>query len=352
MNSLILIWQVACVLAGASLVWMLTLIVSRLIRTRRESIFQKRRDTITEAMSRILWDETGATVIDDKRLWKSQMVPEVFLGFVALVRGEERDRLIHRLIANDVDDQFRRLLHHRRKSVRFAAVEALAYFPGLSTAKSVDALIENTKAADIRIAGMRTLVSIGSYPLVPDVMAELSHPNASARRLQSVLSGLALHRLQDLLEYLQRSGITDTERAYLLESLGASADYSVLEILQTALQDEAPTIRAAALEGLADLAHPDAAPAIALCLRDSDWNVRAAAIRALRESAGYTYASEISALLSDPVWLVQFESAQALADMGPLGHNLLEFSARGLDERVSRTASLALAELGFAGDGP
>ena len=183
-------------------------------------------------------------------------------------------------------------------------------------------------------------------------MAELSHPNASARRLQSVLSGLALHRLQDLLEYLQRPGISDTERACLLEALGASTDYSVLATLQAALQDEAPTIRAAALEGLADLAHPDAAPAIALCLRDSDWNVRAAAIRALRESAGYTYASEISALLSDPVWLVQFESAQALADMGPLGHNLLESSARGLDERVSRTASLALAELGFAGDGP
>ena len=292
--------------------------------------FQRRRDTITDAMSRILWDETGAAVIDNKRLWKSQMVPEVFLGFVALVRGEERERLIDRLIGNDVDDQFRRLLHHRRKSVRFAAVEALAYFPGLSTARSVDALIENTKAADIRIAGMRTLVSIGSYPLVPDVMAELSHPNASARRLQSVLSGLALHRLQDLLEYLQRPGISDTERACLLEALGASTDYSVLATLQAALQDEAPTIRAAALEGLADLAHPDAAPAIALCLRDS----------------------EISGLLSDPVWLVQFESAQALVDMGAPGRNLLESSARGPDESVSRTASLALAELGFAGERP
>ena len=308
MNSLILIWQVACFLAGASLIWMLTLIALRLIRTRREGIFQRRRDTITDAMSRILWDETGAAVIDNKRLWKSQ---------------------------------FRRLLHHRRKSVRFAAVEALAYFPGLSTARSVDALIENTKAADIRIAGMRTLVSIGSYPLVPDVMAELSHPNASARRLQSVL-----------LEYLQRPGISDTERACLLEALGASTDYSVLATLQAALQDEAPTIRAAALEGLADLAHPDAAPAIALCLRDSDWNVRAAAIRALRESAGYAYASEISGLLSDPVWLVQFESAQALVDMGAPGRNLLESSARGPDESVSRTASLALAELGFAGERP
>ncbi|WP_290482282.1 hypothetical protein, partial [Hyphomonas sp. UBA3601] len=59
-----------------------------------------------------------------------------------------------------------------------------------------------------------------------------------------------------------------------------------------------------------------------------------------------TYAAQVADLLSDPVWLVQFEAAQALADMGASGRELLEVSAisKG-NESANRTAALALAEL-------
>ena len=346
MNYLILIWQIACVLVLASLLWMITLILLRIIRTHRQSLYTKQRQQILEAMAQILWDEKGEAAIPDETLWKSPMVPEVFLEFVALVRGEERDRLIARMVRYRVDDEFRRLLRHRFRFVRHAAVEALAYFPGLPTAKAVDSLVERSANHDLRIAGIRTLVAVGAYPTVPDVMREFSKLNGSTRSLQSVLSKLALHRSRDILEYLGRPGVPDLERAALLSALGGSADYSVLGILEAALSSDVPLIRVAALDGLASLEHPDAAPAIASCLKDTDWSVRAGAVKTLCEISYDTYAAQVADLLSDPVWLVQFEAAQALADMGASGRELLEVSAisKG-NESANRTAALALAEL-------
>ena len=349
MNYLVIIWQVAFVLIVLSLVWMATLVLLRIVRTQKKSYFSHLRQKITEAMAAILWDETGQAVIEDRSLWKSQMVPEVFLDFVALVRGEERDRLVRRLERNRVDDDMRRLLRHPRKFVRFAALEALAYFPGLPTAKSVDSLIERSLSPELRVAGMRTLVEIKSYPAVPDVMAEITKLNGGSRSLHAVLSKLALHRLRDVLAYLDRPDITDNERAALLRALGSSADYAVMDRLTYALEHGSAMIRAAALEGLARLEHPEAAPSIARCLKDNDWSVRAGAVRALREMSFDGYADDIAALLSDPAWMVQFEAAQALSQMGAIGRNLLEVSARAIgDEAASRTASLALAELSAA----
>ena len=81
-------------------------------------------------------------------------------------------------------------------------------------------------------------------------------------------------------------------------------------------------------------------------LKDTDWSVRAGAVKTLCEISYDTYAAQVADLLSDRVWLVQFEAAQALADMGASGRELLEVSAisKG-NESANRTAALALAEL-------
>lgn len=145
---------------------------------------------------------------------------------------------------------------------------------------------------------------------------------------------------------LRRHDLTPEMRALLVDALGFSGDYRVLQSLVEAASDSHEEVRTAAVRGLGRLQHPAGETAIARAMTDPAWIVRSAAAEAAGAAGFSKLVAGLDGLLADPEWWVRFRAGEALVAIGADGLSVLRRAAEGERALASRAAALAMAEGG------
>lgn len=352
MAELRLIWSMSAALAAVALIWMIGLIVARMFRERGEA--RRRRDwrLIQLAFLDIMSGSGDAVgrLRDVKR--RPRLMAEALLGVIALVRGGgERERLISALNAFGVDEVFRRCLSQGSVAGRIASAEALSIFPGEGTRAALRQALKKTRAHELRVSLMRSLIEVGAPPALREALADLGGRRGSDSLLYLPL--IARLVADDPMTALRAFGdpqVTGEARVVLAEALGASGDYRTLRPLCIAARAPDVELRIAVIRALAALGHPAAEPAILAGLQDKNWIVRAASCEAAGRIGLQAAIPWLESQLGDPEWWVRFRAGEGLATLGRGGQDRLRAIATLGSDLSRRTASMVLAERGLAAE--
>lgn len=351
MSELLLIWSVSIALAAAALAWMVGLILARLQRERAERRREDDRRLIQQGYLDIMNGSGDAVGRLRSVRGRARLMAESLLEVVALVRGEERERLISALHAFHVDDVFRRRLFRGSVAGRLAAAEALSIFPGEEAVVALRQALAQARPAELRVGLIRSLIDLSAAPELEEVLADLAGRRASESLLYlPVIGQLVSERPMAALQAFGDIGVSGEARVILAEALGASGDYRALEPLCIAARAPDIELRIAAIRGLAALGHPAAEATIVSALADEVWMVRSAACEAAGRVGLRSAIPDLAAQLEDPVWWVRFRAGEALAALGEAGRERLRSLALSGGDLSRRAASMVLAERGLAAE--
>jgi len=342
--GLTIIWSTALALAVMAVGWMSWLILARLVHQRRSV----RRDAKRRAIGQDLIDIVRGAH-DAKKLAAHlaypRLVAEVLLEFVAVVRGDERERVIAALRQAGVDGALRNHLGCGSVVEQEACIDALAVFPGVLTERALRETVAES-APRLRLAALRALWASGCLVELQGVLddwiaGKLNH------------SGLLNDFLHELIRAEPSAGVRAMQRAGLpshilttfIDALGEAGDYAAVGVLMEFAGAQDATVRTASLHALGRLRNPAVAGAVRAGLADAEWRVRLAACEAAGAIGLSGLAQPIAEQLQDPSGVVRFQAAAALAAMGPPGIEMLRQLAARSDEPAASAAILALAEL-------
>jgi len=349
MVELRLIWLTSAVLAAAALIWMMGLIFARVLRERGDARRRREWHLIQQALLDIMGGSGDAVARLRNVRARPRLMAEALLEVLALIRGgDERDRLISALKAFGFDETFRRCLRRGSVAGRIASAEALSIFPGERTCAALRRALKMTRASELRVSLMRSLIEIGAPPPLREALSDLSGRRGSDSLLYLPL--IARLVADDPMTALRAFGdpqVTGEARVVLAESLGASGDYRTLQPLCVAARAPDVELRIAAIRGLAALGHPAAEQAILSGLKDRSWIVCAASCEAAGRIGLPAAIPLLEAQLGDAEWWVRFRAGEALAALGRVGQDRLRAIATVGGELSRSTASMVLAERGL-----
>ena len=111
-------------------------------------------------------------------------------------------------------------------------------------------------------------------------------------------------------------------RAQIIDALGWSKDFSVMEVLNKAVADTDPAVRSAALSAFAGLGHPAAAPWVLASLRDPDMSVRLQGISTTTQLGLRSALPQLFQLLEDEELWVRLRAEQAIEELSPANNRV------------------------------
>lgn len=348
MTLLALLWWTSLILITLALLWMGALIAARLRRESRTRRRLRDRDRLRRICLAIVGGDGEAMAGLRPFRHRARLMAETLLGFEALVRGTERDRLIRAFDAVGMDARFRTRLGRGSRAGRLVAAEALALYPSDATAGALQRLLPGRADPALKAAAVRSLIEIGRPPALTLLLDGLGQD----RTLDGGTGLAALRRVTGLDPKAALAALADPTtppraRALLAEAIAANGDYQAVDVLCRAALSEGLDLRLAAIRGLGLLAHPAGVPTLVAAVDDAEWTVRAAACESLGRTGAAGALDAVVARLRDPVWWVRFQAAEALARLGPVGLSALRTASEAVDDTVRRVASLALAERGL-----
>lgn len=349
MDPLLLLWWLSILMALLALAWMSALVIGRLFRERSDALRARGRTRARDAFVDVMngaGDALGRLRGIDHQV---QLMGEVLLEVLAIVRGTERDRLITALLSIKMDHRFRRRLLRGGIAGRMVAAETLSIFPGPETVKALRTALRQTRHGNLRVAVMRSLIDLDAAPPLAEVLQEVHRSRGS----ESLLYLPLMRRLVNGDTYAALRAFGDPEtppkaRVILAEALGGSGDFRALAPLCIAATAPDIELRIASVRGLAAMGHPAAEPRILAALEDPVWMVRSAACEAAGRIGLKAAVPLLVIQLSDPVWWVRFRAGEALSALGASGLAGLQAAAAGQGDLPRSAASLALAERGLA----
>jgi HEAT repeat protein len=232
------------------------------------------------------------------------------------------------------------------ESVRRLAADALAEIRDPS---AVPLLIGELRAVD-ELATPRVVESLirfgnAATPGLIELLELHEHTPARVWAARILISTRDVRAVEALLARLRDRH--DALRAASAEALGMIGDQRALQLLmQVALRDPAPLVRAQAAAAVARIAGEEASDVLIAALGDSDYATRLRALEAF-ESMRLMDTSPLEKALHDPNAEVRRRAAQALERLGYLDRLV---TALGSEDRKARaTAHAGLLQLGRAG---
>jgi serine/threonine-protein kinase len=205
-------------------------------------------------------------------------------------------------------------LGDRNRSVRRAALEALANMPGERNIGRICALLADP---DLDVQSRAV-----------DVVIRLRHPD-TMKHLVGVL--------KDESEFARRSAV---------EVLNEIADPQTIKYLLAALDDDDWWVRSRASDALAKIGGPKVMDAVLQLVGDKNENIRRSAIEILNQTRDDRAVSHLIGATRDPDWWVRERAADALAEIGnPKAAPALVTMLAG-DPRSAPAALRALGRLG------
>ena len=193
------------------------------------------------------------------------------------------------------------------------------------------------------------MASLRDPAVVPMLTAELRSVDEQATpRVAEALIRFGSAATLALIELLSGKEATPPARVWAARILAATGDPAALEALLASLRDRHDLLRAASAEALGTLAEQRAlSPLMQVALRDPAPLVRAQAAQAAAKVSGADAAEVLVAALSDPDYATRLRALEAFESMRLLDTTALEKALRDDNAEVQRRAALALERLGY-----
>ena len=346
MSGLQTLWLASLVLAALSLLIITGLIIGRSL----SAYVTRRREAERRRVVPLLLGHTGSPRQAAPPVGASRnLLTEVAIELILLVRGEDRERLVAVATALGVPDRLRHKLDSGSPRVRLAAAEALAHFPDEKSIERLRLALED-RNPDVRIAAALSLADVGRPPPAADLVYKLGIGTSENSRLAvSLFRDVAERRPDELKPLLVDEKIPAGAKAAIIDSLSASADYTLVPmIVSLAIEEQDPRHLTRYFRALGKFGHPAGEPAIKRGLQSRHWEVRAAAAQAAGRIGLAFLAPNLRQLLGDHEWWVRFRAGEALVRLGPRGAEQLREAAISGREPARTAATKILAEQGLA----
>ena len=274
------------------------------------------------------------------------VLTDLTVDILELVRGEEKDRFAERLAGTGVAGQLHARLRHGGTRTRMLTAAALANFSDAGTREALTAALDD-RNPEVRLTAALSLAADGQAPPPEEVIRRLGLGEHETSLLTVLLLvEMAQTDLASVRALLGDSATAPSVRAATAEALALGDDFvavpiiGALAIAADPWAGELPRYLAA----LARFRHPAGAPAVLHGLGSPVEAVRAAAAHAAGRIGVAAALDRLEQLLADPAWRVRFEAAQALLKLGSEGERRLRHVARDGEEPARETAVQILAE--------
>jgi HEAT repeat protein len=342
----------------ALFVLLLGMFAMRSLRVRRAEIAAHAREWMVEKMLP-LFDgdavqrcEGRKVFIDDqlivelpppRGLW-GDAVREVFADHLVFITGDLRNRFVSVLEEAGYISAVMRGLKSRNVETRIKTCMLLG---AMHSRLAVPALIEvfgDDPDPFVRIGAAEALGAIGSEVAVAPLLAALRNPTRWQQvRVAEVLSRMGMTAVSALTEAVEDPDIRIAALALdILADIGWMSDFAPAE---RALKHESPEVRARAAAALGRGGAMDSITALFAAATDAAWFVRVRVMKALHAlgapahlGLNERYFAVLNAGLHDDVWWVRRHAAEALADAGETGREVL---GKAMIERVGSAARRA-----------
>lgn len=345
MNLLQIIWFTSLLLACTALTIMLSLIAARLLIERRGHHRRAERRRLVPML-------IGEAELDKAALLgvRPNVVAELALELVEMVRGDERTAFLRKANALGVPEQLMRRLSSGSQRIRIAAVQGLARFDQPETRKALHHALEDS-SSNVRLAAAFALTSSADPPDVGELIHKLRlDATDSSPVATSMFQRIAETRPEQIQALVMEGGCTTDLRLAALQALAATGDYSLVPLiaeLATEAEDGSDAFLRY-LHVLGRLSHPAARSAVLRGLVSPSMAARAAAAGAAGRIMLLESADRLVELLDDTEWCVRFRAAEALILLGEPGVSRLREVSRSGSEQARGAAVTMLAERGLA----
>ncbi|MDF2626765.1 MAG: lyase domain protein repeat-containing protein [Symbiobacteriaceae bacterium] len=321
-------------LAVYSLAILLLIMVAYTILHRFLSLWQegyaaRRRARLEEAVAMLVAEETDP-VRFLRQLPRADYTyaEELLLEYAAKFGPEVRSRLAPVFDATGALQRNRRRTRSRKWWRRADGARRFGLMGDANVSRFLRPLLRDGNV-EVRMAAGRSLLELGATDWIDDLVQTLADPNLlSTLRIADVILGAGAQAVPSLVDFISANpgarGVTTA-----LEILGDMRAVAASPVIAGPLQTSSSAdVRAAACRALGRLETPDAVELLVSALDDEAWEVRAQALRALGRIGDPTAAPAVFRLLAGENPWVIFNAATALAAMGPDVHLQLEEAYR------------------------
>ncbi len=340
---LIGLWLVSLGIAGLALAIMTALILLRQLSSWRQGSRENERRRLVPLL---LGDDSDDEILP--AIWRSDdLLVELMVELIQLVRGSDRERFIDRATALGVPSRLRHHLGSGVPRMRQMAAEAMAHFDDDASTNGLLAALDDHNP-DVRLTAALSLAQSGRSPPVTELVKRLKIGTEERSLLvTSLFKDVAIEGAADLEDLLRDVSAPSGARMAAAQALAFAGHYPAVPIIsKIILGEEAdPHDVPRLLRALAVLAHPAGEPAIRFGLESGSARIRAAAAEAAGRIGLGQLIERLTALLADDDWNVRFRAGEALIALGePGGQALAETAARDGSGIAGGAASRMLAE--------
>ncbi|HET9426811.1 MAG TPA: HEAT repeat domain-containing protein [Allosphingosinicella sp.] len=342
---LIGLWLVSLAISGAALAIMIGLILLRQLGSWR----QKNREAERRRLIPLLLGDTQPAEIETA-IWRADdLLVELTVELIQLVRGSDRERFVERAVELGVPQRLRHHLGSGVPRLRQMAAEALAPFHDAASTDSLLAALGDSNP-DVRLTAALSLAQSGRSPPVAELVDRLKIGTDERSLLTiSLFKDLAEQCPEQLEALLGDAGSPSGARMAAAQALAHAGRYpAVPRIAGMILREEAsPDDVPRLLRALGVLAHPAAEDAVRFALGSNSPRIRAAAAEAAGRIGLTQLTGKLVEALSDQVHAVRFHAGGALASFGGAGREVLaSVAAKDAGGPASEAAARILAEQG------
>ncbi|MGI9377004.1 MAG: HEAT repeat domain-containing protein [Tsuneonella suprasediminis] len=234
-----------------------------------------------------------------------------------MVRGADREALLRIADQTHVYDAALKDLNRGDRSRRVDALRVLEQIPSAASTDAMLATMGNDPSHDVRLEAATALARTGNLPKPTAVARMLELRARPLTRLHEALFRSSAVKHTAELERMAADEKYVRIRHLLVEALGWSGDFGVLDALERHSSDPNPEVRCAALKSARRLEHPGAARwAIGLLLDPVD-AVRIQAVQTCAKLNARDAVPILSSLISSSSWWVRTRAKEALDKLRP-----------------------------------
>lgn len=338
---LIGLWLVSLGISGAALAIMAGLILLRHVGSWRE---QRRAAERQRLIPLLLGDSEPGEI--QAAIWRADdLLVELTVELIQMVRGSERERFVERAVALGVPQRLRHHINSGVPRLRQMAAEALAPFTDEASTESLLAALGDSNS-DVRLTAAMSLAHSGRSPSATELVERLKiGTEEKSLLIISLFKDLAEQRPEQLEALLANPDLPSGARMAAAQALAHAGRYPAAPLIagmivrEEASPDDVPRL----LRALAVLGHPAGEPAVRFALASRSPRIRAAAAEAAGRIGLTQLSGQLTESLGDPAWAVRFQAGNALASFGSVGRSLLQLKADD-DGPAAAAAARILAE--------
>lgn len=356
MTELQLIWWTSLILASASLLVMLILVLRRW-QDERASLREKhQRQIIQQILFSYMNSDWMSGQKDLNNLMNldkagQQVLRRLTIDLCYLIQGQERRQLTSLLDRTGFREECLRDLRNKHHESRRTAASALQLFSDDASKAALLPMLDD-EAGAVRLAAAVSLKSMDALPDTKLLVRKFEEKNLlHTRGVRSLFREMARRTPQVLRKLAASDDCSTRLKIVLADAMSEAADFRVLDDLYRFAKDGNLNLRTTALRSLGTLQHPGSATVVGQALDDPEWQVRAIAAAAVGQIGLEEFVPRLSALLDDSNWWVRFRSAESLTELGQRGVRALRERASVVshinDNAGGRMAALLLDEHGL-----